>query len=246
NNDVYAGIQFDHSKGSDNPYIGIGISDHKHDVNDDTFRGIRIHSLAVEGKQRYGTNIITQEFSLNNNANMDGSGFRFKLHALDGRRGILPMYSGDRDYDLGGGSNYFSRGYLQEIRVNDSKFDIKSAHDTGRGLRFDVEYRDGASHMALKGLNAGNYWSNPRYYSICDENSPWHYGYISQLRGKSLGASGNEFDYAYADKIFGTVSGTSTHNSKMSIEDVDSRKAFDYFNIMKVKSFFYKNGDINE
>src|SRR5699024_4728706 len=81
NNDVYAGIQFDHSKGSDNPYIGIGISDHKHDVNDDTFRGIRIHSLAVEGKQGYGTNIITQEFSLNNNANMDGSGFRFKLHA---------------------------------------------------------------------------------------------------------------------------------------------------------------------
>src|SRR5699024_6711203 len=166
--------------------------------------------------------------------------------ALDGRRGILPMYSGDRDYDLGGGSNYFSRGYLQEIRVNDSKFDIKSAHDTGRGLRFDVEYRDGASHMALKGLNAGNYWSNPRYYSLGDDNSPWQYGYISQLRGKSLGASGNEFDYAYADKIFGTVSGTSTHNSKMSIEDVDTQKAFDYFNIMKVKSFFYKNGDITD
>src|SRR5699024_11587127 len=62
----------------------------------------------------------------------------------------------------------------------------------------------------------------------------------------SLGASGNEFDYAYANKIFGTVSGTSTHNSKMSIEDVDSRKAFDYFNIMKVKSFFYKNGDITD
>lgn len=55
----------------------------------------------------------------------------------------------------------------------------------------------------------------------------------------NLGASNNRWN-----NIYGTLAGTSTHNSKTNIEDIDGRQAFDYFMMMKVKSFYYKDDDI--
>src|SRR5699024_6146273 len=43
--------------------------------------------------------------------------------------------------------------------------------------------------------------------------------------------------------IYGTMASTSVHNAKMNIENVDGQQAFDYFNLMKVKTYFYKNDD---
>lgn len=44
-------------------------------------------------------------------------------------------------------------------------------------------------------------------------------------------------------EIYGTLAGTSSHNAKMNIEDVDGKQAFDYFDLMKIKSYYYKDDD---
>src|SRR5699024_7104242 len=54
----------------------------------------------------------------------------------------------------------------------------------------------------------------------------------------TLGSSNNRWA-----EIYGTLAGTSSHNAKMNIEDVDGKQAFDYFDIMKIKSYYYKDDD---
>src|SRR5699024_7957778 len=51
------------------------------------------------------------------------------------------------------------------------------------------------------------------------------------------------FHDAYIRNIYGTIASTSSHNAKMNIEDLDGKKAFDYFDQMIVKSFYYKDED---
>lgn len=67
-------------------------------------------------------------------------------------------------------------------------------------------------------------------------------GYFSPMytgtHSYDLGTSNNKWS-----NIYGTLVNSSTHNSKMNIEDLDSRLAFDYFNMMKVKTFYYKDDD---
>ena len=71
-----------------------------------------------------------------------------------------------------------------------------------------------------------------------DTNTPYFSPINTGIHSYTLGASNNRWS-----EIYGTLAGTSTHNSKMNIEDIDSRLAFDYFIQMKVKSFFYKDDD---
>lgn len=54
----------------------------------------------------------------------------------------------------------------------------------------------------------------------------------------SLGTSNNRWS-----EIYGTLVGTSSYNAKMNIEDVDGRQAFDYFDMMRIKSYYYKDED---
>jgi len=53
-----------------------------------------------------------------------------------------------------------------------------------------------------------------------------------------LGRSNNRWK-----NIYGTLSGTSSHNAKMNLEDIDGQSAYDYFMQMKIKSFYYKDDD---
>src|SRR5699024_279111 len=172
-NNVYAGIQFDRSKNdATNPLVAIGVSDEKHNVNDPTFRGIRIHSLGTEGRTGQGTNIVTEEFTLNSKADLTGSGFRFRMHAKNGRRGIAPLYSESYNYDLGTGSNYWSRAYIYEIRVNEGDLDVRNQHADNQGWRMTTSYQ-GESQMALFGMNAHNY-----FYDLGKTNRRFSYVYL--------------------------------------------------------------------
>ena len=63
------------------------------------------------------------------------------------------------------------------------------------------------------------------------------------LYNYELGRENNRWNEGYIRKIYGTVAGTSTHNAKMNIEDVDGQQAFDFINLMKIKSFYYKDED---
>lgn len=58
-----------------------------------------------------------------------------------------------------------------------------------------------------------------------------------------LGVNGNRWREVWAWDIYGTLASTSTYNAKMNIEDVDPKKAFDYFSMMKIKSYYYKDDD---
>ena len=59
----------------------------------------------------------------------------------------------------------------------------------------------------------------------------------------TLGSTNNRWADVYAWRYHGSMAQSSTHAVKMGIEDVDGKKAFDYFDMMKVKSFFYKQDD---
>lgn len=58
-----------------------------------------------------------------------------------------------------------------------------------------------------------------------------------------LGATNNRWQNVYAWNYHGSLASTSTYNAKMNIEDVDGKQAFDYFDQMKIKSFYYKEDD---
>ncbi|WP_331640894.1 gp58-like family protein [Cerasibacillus sp.] len=173
NRGIYAGIQFDHSLNSDGrPMIGVGVSDGQHSVNDSTFRGIRIHSLGAEGEQGYGTNIVSQEFGVYSLADLSGSGYVFRLHALNGRRAIYPRYTGRFDYDLGTSQNLWSTLYVDTIRTTGS---IQIRNTTGSGgYQLDTVYRDGAPHMYLRGINTGT-----MYYALGAPGYRFRYVYLT-------------------------------------------------------------------
>jgi len=59
----------------------------------------------------------------------------------------------------------------------------------------------------------------------------------------NLGATNNRWQNVYAWNYHGSLACTSTYNAKMNIEDVDGKQAFDYFDQMKIKSFYYKEDD---
>lgn len=247
NNSVYAGLQFDHSLGgTENPMIGLGISDFSHNVNDPTFRGIRIHSLHVEGVQDYGTNIITQRFEVNNQANMDGSGIVFKLHAKEGtgRRGIYPVYTGTRDYDLGRADNAWMDAYIKNLKQVESietpnTIMFRNPYENSNvGWNLELTYGDKGT-VDFYPINTGT----PNYYNIGRADNYINRAYLQVVEGRSIGTETNRHEYGYIRNIFGTVVGTSVKNAKMNIEDVDGQQAFDYFMLMKVKSFYYKDDD---
>lgn len=76
--------------------------------------------------------------------------------------------------------------------------------------------------------------------------SPMNTGIYSYLLGTPNNRWGDVYAWTYHGNMSGTMSITSTHNSKMAIEDVDAKKAYDYFDMMQVKSYFYKHEDFTD
>lgn len=62
--------------------------------------------------------------------------------------------------------------------------------------------------------------------------------------GYDLGSENNKWGNVHAWTYHGGMAQSSTHASKTAIEDIDPRKAFDYFDMMHLKSFYYKEDDI--
>lgn len=71
-----------------------------------------------------------------------------------------------------------------------------------------------------------------------NQNVPYFSPMNTGTYNYSLGTSINRWS-----EIYGTLVGTSSHNAKMNIEDVDGKQAFDYFDMMKIKSYYYKDED---
>ncbi len=128
------------------------------------------------------------------------------------------------NFELGDAGSRFNRVFANEVRGSQSIY-IRDAYGAG-GLRIDTDWGASGegSNLGIIPLNTGEY-----LYNLGRENSEFTHAYVTSV---------------HADWVNGTVVGTSTHNAKMSIEDLDGRSAFDYFNMMNVKTFFYKDSDI--
>src|SRR5699024_6675873 len=77
-----------------------------------------------------------------------------------------------------------------------------------------------------------------RGYLFKTDSDPYFSPMNTGIHSYDLGRPNNRWA-----NIYGTIAGTSSHNAKMNIEDVDGEQAFDYFAMMKVKSYFYKDDD---
>src|SRR5699024_4741118 len=144
--------------------------------------------------------------------------------------------------------------------VGKSTTDLPFAYSgtTGdRDLDTLSEYYSGAIWHTTRAISEGSFNSiNGFGFQFRDKAVGWNKGLSIELEGSpvirginahehsySLGDSSYRFEDAYIRNKYGSVGGAPSHNSKMNIEDVNGEEAFNYFNDMKVKSFYYKNDD---
>ncbi|MFB4471785.1 phage tail protein [Oceanobacillus caeni] len=244
NNSVYAGLQFDHSLGgTGNPMIGLGISDFSHNVNDPTFRGIRIHSLHVEGVQDYGTNIITQRFEVNNQANMDGSGIVFKLHAKEGtgRRGIYPVYTGTRDYDLGRSDNAWMDAYIKNLKQVErietpNTIMFRNPYENSNvGWNLELTYGDKGT-VDFYPINTGT----PNYYNIGRPDNRINTAYLNVIESNLIGRENRDVNQIWVNTVsYNNLNIRSMRKYKENIEDLELEDALEFVRENDVKTFDY-------
>ncbi len=238
NENVYAGIKFDQSlNGGGRPIAAFGVSNGALDVNHSSWNGLRVHSRWVENNvPGVMTNIVSNELWLSEDGNHLNGGWRIQ-NKYDGTKARSLYGAGDFPYNLGTDTSIFARVYTNRVEGAGGIL-FKTTWDSQIGWNMKLSY-DGESHIRFYPQYTGSY-----YYSIGAPNNRVETGYFNQLRGRSVGSSSSPYDYVYGDRIFGTVAGTSTHNSKMNIENLDGQEAFDYFDTMIVRSYYYKDADI--
>ena len=231
---ITAGLGFDvGSGGTGRPITYLGSSDNYLTTNDPSWAGLIVSPQASQQDSSTFSSMTSRYFLIRDELNYN-RGFMFET---DGNTPTFrPVNAAGYDYMLGSGSNFFKRGYMQGIRVNEPQFTLSSTHSSGRGFVFDVEYESGEAHMSFRGLNAGSYWSNPRYYSLGRENSPFARGYINLLRGNFVGTSNNPFEGVYTDFV--------VENSDESVKEdiIDSKLGLDFIKDIRTVDYRMKDG----
>lgn len=129
-------------------------------------------------------------------------------------------------FDIGSSGSRFNRVFANEVRGS-TNVKIRDAYGSG-GILVATDW-DGNPNVST--TNLGIYPTNTGTYAY------------------NLGSSESPFTYATITSIFaeymnGTIVNTSTHNAKMGIEDLNGLEVFNYFDMMKIKSFYYKDTDI--
>src|SRR5690625_1142360 len=96
--------------------------------------------------------------------------------------------------------------------------------------------------LATKSLNTDPDFVESGFIFLMDSEKSF-YARNTGTYGYSLGRPNNRWDEVHAREYYGSLANQSSHNAKMNIEDIDGEEAFNYFDDMKVKSFYYKNDD---
>lgn len=223
-----AGIGFGNSINDRFPVVYIGTSGTGKDgfqaVDDNWFTGFIANTNKRQSVDGVGNAVVGQRFHVRDKAIDFLKGFTF---TLDGRASIYPINTGTYNYDLGQENNRFDIAYINRIKTIQD-FSITNISDSHKGWRMETNYSGDGHGIAFYPL-----YPSENNYVIGKKTNK-----LTNIFSENVTVT-----YVNADYVNGTVVGTSTKNAKMGIEDVDGRKAFDYFIMMDVKSFFYKDGD---
>lgn len=92
--------------------------------------------------------------------------------------------------------------------------------------------------IATKAINTDPNFVERGFTFVMTGNEKTFYPKNTGTHSYTLGRGGNRWS-----EIYGTLVGTSTHNAKINIEDINEERAFDYFDMMKIKTFYYKDED---
>ncbi len=236
------------------PFAYVGTNGKSElDTLDEFYTGLIVVPSAAMSEGGTGSSSMNgYRFEFRNKATGYTKGLRIDL--FGNNPALIPINGHQYNYSLGDSSYLFNMLYVRGLRTIGG-FEIRNNTVNDIGWRLSTIQESG--RISLRGLNMGAY-----NYDLGSSESynRFFYGYISHLRPSSLdsgsGVGSSDLPYRwghirsltseniYADQVNGTVVGTSTKNAKMSIEDVDGKQAFDYFDMMKIKSFFYNDSDI--
>ncbi len=222
------------------------------DTLDEFYTGLIVVPSAAMSEGGTGSSSMNgYRFEFRNKATGYTKGLRIDL--FGNNPSLVPINGHQYNYSLGDSSYLFNMLYVRGLRTIGG-FEIRNNTVNDIGWRLSTIQEGG--RISLRGLNMGAY-----LYDLGSSESynRFFYGYISHLRPSSLdtgsGVGSSDLPYRwghirsltseniYTDNMNGTVVGTSTKNAKMSIEDVDGKQAFDYFDMMDIKSYFYNDSD---
>lgn len=162
---------------------------------------------------------------------INGARLQFRNMATGWTKGITFDFTGSNpSIDLiGGSTNDYSIGELRRV-LGKQNFEIRNYFNESSGWLMETNYSGNGAGITLRGLNGGSY-----NYNIGGSES---YNWITRAYISTIDAN-----YINTEQLNGTVVGTSTKNAKMEIENIDGKQAFDYFDMMDIVSFFYKDSD---
>ncbi|TFJ92131.1 phage tail spike protein [Lentibacillus salicampi] len=175
-----------------------------------------------------GNSVVGRVFQIRDEAVGYSRGFHFDVAGSS--MSMNPINGRSYDYDLGETANSFRHYYTKGNIYADQFLDIRYRHNTSKGWRIETEYDGSGRGITLVGLNGDEY----NYNIGAEESRNW----ITHIWTRNLTSK-----YINSDYVNGTVVGTSTKDAKMNIEDLDGKQAFDYFDMMDIKTFYYKNSD---
>lgn len=225
-----------------------------------TLRSILIEGVEIRGSEFFG-NTFTGGIIKSQNTNTN---FNMNTGELEMERNKIKLGNGaDVEFTDAGNRLYYRRndwaaGIGVGTSINDtysyaylgvSKSGRPTASDPADYSGFIANANDRETVDAIGNSVVGN------RFHVRDKAVGFSKAFLFRLNvDEPYFSPINTGDYSYGlgapnnrwSEIYGNLVGTSTHASKMAIEDVDARKAYEYFDMMQVKSYYYKDEDYTD
>ncbi|WP_271396891.1 phage tail protein [Salinicoccus roseus] len=160
------------------PYVFMGTTGTGrsgfHPMDDKYFTGFIANTSRRIVDDGIGNSVVGDIFHVRDKAVNFSRGFLFDLSRS--RKTIMPMNTGIYTYDLGADNNYFDRAYINSV-WSSGNLEVRNQYDTLQGYVISTGYGS-SSFINLLGLNAGPYWSNPRYYALGSDTNRFSQIYL--------------------------------------------------------------------
>ncbi|MDY7224666.1 phage tail spike protein [Halalkalibacterium halodurans] len=190
-------LSFPVSAGSTSPMVAVGAvtSTGTINVNDASFRGIRIHADNVD----HTNDFINDRWTFSRR--VDQTMGSIIVHLGTGTKGIFPQYTGSYNYDLGTSNNKWRDVHVDNIRS--AEVYIRNPVGTG-GWIFETQPESGSSSMTFRGINSGvSGWN----YNLGTTANPFNFARINHLRpqsnsaSSSVGSSSERYNFVYTNTL---------------------------------------------